>query len=823
MILANTYPYTGTGLGGLPDAIEAIVSHEINGIYELMFRYPVTGLHFDDLANGNIVMAEPDALTSAQPFRIYRITKPLNGIVTVYARHIAYDMQGIIVEPFSAGSLTEAFQTIPTKLTPANSFNLTTTRTVASGITLTEPRPLWKLLGGQQGSLLDVYGGEWDFDGFDAKFVTQLGTDRGVRVAYGKNMTEFEQDGTIESTYSGVYPYWYDEESNTLVTISEKFVTVPNAEVSNRVLTLDCSDDFDTAPTQQQLRDRANAYITANSVGNARISWKVSFADNPELMMDRVMLGDTLHVRYERIGVDATARAVKTEYDVLAKHYKAITVGRVKQNLAAIIVAQQEETASQFAKVKSDLETAVDDATDFIRNGAGYMRFIYNANEELTEIVSLDDPDISQATNVWRWNNGGFGFSSTGYNGNYTLAITQNGAIVADFITAGTLNANVIRAGILQDAANKNSWNMVTGALTITNGSIHITTSSAVYDLIQLNWNNGANNITTQMWAGGVTSRDNTSKITAEHTRWGFSVMKLTKDGSESFPVASLGSGVLQLGGNSSTFPNEGSGVSGTLFVENSMGQTVATIQPSGNYEIFDTNGVTRSRLTEGFLYQYDSNGTQRQVLGGEGKLWQYDANGKLRTYLEYGDIYLYTSAQKNTLHLSSGGYASVLNTSGKTAASMGVYNDQHGYLYLYDGTSNNLRAWLDYTGLKFADANGTQTITYPAEKTSASVSNTYMNKPLIFMRSGNAVTMMIRSPQYLPSNMTVDLGVIIPAGFRPYVPSSLAYLSVDLTSPGTQDTIRVFVASSGQMMIYSYTSNTGILNIDGIMTWAAA
>ena len=609
-------------------------------------------------------------MTSAQPFRIYRITKPLNGIVTVYARHIAYDMQGIIVEPFSAGSLTEAFQTIPTKLTPANSFNLTTTRTVASGITLTEPRPLWKLLGGQQGSLLDVYGGEWDFDGFDAKFVTQLGTDRGVRVAYGKNMTEFEQDGTIESTYSGVYPYWYDEVSNTLVTISEKFVTVPNAEVSNRVLTLDCSDDFDTAPTQQQLRDRANAYITANSVGNARTSWKVSFADNPELMMDRVMLGDTLHVRYERIGVDATARAVKTEYDVLAKHYKAITVGRVKQNLAAIIVAQQEETASQFAKVKSDLETAVDDATDFIRNGAGYMRFIYNANEELTEIVSLDDPDISQATNVWRWNNGGFGFSSTGYNGTYSLAITQNGAIVADFITAGTLNANVIRAGILQDALGYNSWNLQTGAFTITNGSINVRTSSATNDVIELTWLDPNNNlVSSYMMAGGFRVQDNGNVWNRSYELSRFGIYEYQTIGNYGYPISSILGATLTLGHGDANI--------------------------AGN------------------IYLKDASGTTRHHLDGNGKLWQYDANGKQRTYLEYGDIYLYNSSEKQTVHL-------------------GTYNNQHGYLYLYDGTSNTLRAWLDYTGLNFANSSGTLVNKYPNAHTYYGNSNVQITAPYV-------------------------------------------------------------------------------------------
>ena len=665
MILANTYPYTGNGLGGLPDAIEAVVSHEINGIYELRFRYPVTGLHFDDLANGNIVMAEPDALTSAQPFRIYRITKPLNGVVTVYARHICYDMQGIICEPFTATDLTTAFQTIPTKLTPANSFNLSTTRTVATGMSIVEPRPLWKLLGGQAGSILDVYGGEWDFDGYDAKLVTQLGTDRGVRVAYGKNMTELEQDGTIEGTYSGVYPYWYDEESSTLVTIPEKFVTVAGAEVSDRVFVLDCSDDWDTAPSAQDLRDKANAYILANSVGNAKHSWKVSFADNPELMMDRVMLGDTMHVRYERIGVDATARAVKTEYDVLAKHYKAITVGRVKQNLAAIIVAQQEETAAEFANVKSALETAVDDATDFIRNGAGYMRFIYNANEELTEIVSLDDPDISQATNVWRWNNGGFGFSSTGYNGNYTLAITQNGAIVADFITAGTLNANVIRAGILQDALGKNSWNLDTGAFTITNGSINIDTAYSTTDVIRLN------NTTT---IGGQTMT-----FTSTYSPLGLHVTE-SQNGGTTYTTNINGGGIYM---SNSAIPD-----ANVMYLMNGTAYAI------GGYRAFAVvGGVQKDRAvltSSNYLQMYDSNDVLRQKADGNGKLWQYDANGKMRTYLEYGDIFLYNSSEKQTVHL-------------------GTYNNQHGYVYLYDGTSNTLRSWYDYTGLKFANASGTQ------------------------------------------------------------------------------------------------------------------
>jgi len=637
MIIAQTYPYTGNGLGGLPDALEAIVTHEINGQYELFLRYPVTGLHYDELISGRIIMAAPDDLTDEQPFRIYRITKPLNGIVSVYARHLCYDLQGIVVEPFTAGSLTEAFQTIPTVCTPSSPITLSTTRSVASGITLTEPRPMWKLLGGHEGSLLDVYGGEWDFDKDEATLVTTLGADRGVSIRYGKNMTEMEQDASIEACYSAVYPFWYDEESNTYVSITEKTVPVAGSVVTDRVMVLDCSDDFDTQPTEQQLRDRANAYITANSIGNVKASWKISFVDTQDLPFDKVMLGDTLHVYYERLDVNATARAVKTEFDVLQGRYKAITVGRVKQNLAAIIVENQEKTESEFAKVKSDLETAVDDATDFIKNGAGYMRFIYNSSDELQEIVSLDDPDITQATKVWRWNNGGFGFSSTGYNGTYDLAITQNGAIVADFITAGTLNANVIRAGILQDTQGYNSWNLDTGAFTITNGSIHITTNSATFDAISL--------------------------------AYGTKSMQMNPTGLKYYDSA---------------YPTEWANVDYTGFYINSdSAGTLSNLQKSGLY-----------------LYVEDANAPggkrERAAFTNRGLLFQYDQNGKKRTYLEYGDIFLYTSAEKQTVKLSGAAFPTV-----------------GGSLQLYDPNANE-RVRLHADGLKFFNSSGTQTGNYP-------------------------------------------------------------------------------------------------------------
>lgn len=349
-ILSTTIVPVGNGIGGLGDAIECKVSHEINGEYELIMRYPINGMHFDELETGLIIVAQPGILDTSQPFRIYRITKPLNGVVTIYAHHVVYDMSGIVVTPFTASSLANAITAVSSHVVPSMSgFTLATDKTVNSQMTIVEPRPLWRLLGGQEGSFLDVYGGEWDFNGQTATLKSRIGADNGVEVWYGKNLTGFEQDETLEGTYGYVYPYWYDEESGTLVTLTEQYIAITGA-LSDRILCLDCGDHFEDQPTETQLRNYTNSYITANSIGNADFSWKVDFLMLAQTLeyknqahLEQVSLGDTIHVTYDALGVNITARIVKTEYDVLRDQYVTLTVGRVKQNLAAIVTNQSKE------------------------------------------------------------------------------------------------------------------------------------------------------------------------------------------------------------------------------------------------------------------------------------------------------------------------------------------------------------------------------------------------------------------------------------------------------------------------------------------------
>lgn len=756
-ILASSYPYTGNGLGGLSDALSCVVTHEVNGIYELMMTYPITGIHFDEILHNEIIMAKPDNMTQAQPFRIYRITKPLNGIVTIYAQHISYDMSGTIVTPFTASSLQNALTVLPTKCTPATSFTITSSRSVATGMTVTEPIELWRLLGGTVGSFLYTYGGEWDFDCLTADLKTRLGSDRGVEIRYGKNMTQLEQDVTLESTYYGVYPFWYDEESSTLVTLPEGYVTT-GGTLTDRILLMDFSDSFDTAPTETQLRDRTNAYITNNAVGDAKMTWKVDFAllgQSEEYWnmaaLEQVMLGDTIKVVYEALGVNATARAVKVEHNVLLDKYNTVTIGRVKQNLASIIVGESRDTDQKIKTTKSALEQAIDHATDFITNGAGYMRFIYDSSDNLVEIVSLDNADISQATSVWRWNNGGFGHSSTGYNGNYTTAITQNGAIVADFITSGTLDANVIRAGVIADTSNKNTWDLSTGIFTTTSGKIGRYDITSTYLRA---WGTTGDNTTcvgigaTQaFWAGNSTSSS--------------APFRVSYSGDLVATSATITGNITMTGG---TVDITSSSLAADI-IKLSYTGSVATMRASG-YEVsssglspyrrvsIDYNGIT---ATEG--------GTTSASISKD-KIWVGTHSGSTLNNvisLDYSSgIKWQKSSSEDYLTVSKDGHDAV------TLTLHGYGSNTTGARITYSGavfqdSSSTTRINLSQNGLTFYDASGNETYTYPATGLTIGTADLTGNEQHGYSSTGTRTitlatgTYLITSARYNNANATQD------------------------------------------------------------------
>ncbi len=443
---ADETAFTSHGLGELVDAISCYVTHEINGEYELLMTYPMSGIHYDGIANRTVILAKTNPVEDPEPFRVYRMTKPLNGIVTVYARHIVYDMSGIVKGPVAAISMQAALAALSTA-----PFELTTARSVATPFVTKTPRNLWKLIGGEEGSLLSVYRGEWIFSKFTAENVTRMGADHGVTVIYGKNLLDMTQEEEIDAMYSAVHPFWYNAEADLLVDGGE----VEAGSIGyDRVFLYDCSDRWQEAPTVAQLQTAAQAYINDHDMTIPKVSLSLNWqmlADCVEYAgqetLDRVSLGDTVHVIFDRLGVNATARVRKIKWNVLLDRYDRVDIGSVKQNLAEIIAAQEKQVENK--PTATAVNNAVERATRRITGAnGGYVVQHFNANGEPTETLWMDTDDEATAVNVIRANYQGIGLSTHGVNGPFTIAITAEG-IVANAITTGVINAALITAGTM--------------------------------------------------------------------------------------------------------------------------------------------------------------------------------------------------------------------------------------------------------------------------------------------------------------------------------------------------------------------------------------
>ena len=444
---ADAATYTTQGLGALSDAISCKVREERNGEYELEMQYPQAGLHFSEITDRCIIYAIPSPWRAAQPFRIYRITKPLGGVCTIYARHITYDLSGIPVNVFSAQSAAGALSGLKTNSATANPFEFWTDKQTAAAFTASVPASIRSLLGGSTGSVLDVYGGEYEWDGWTVRLHEHRGTDRGVTIRYGKNLTDIEQDRNIANVRTGLYPYWADSDGN-LVVCDPPIVNAPGSYDFINIQAVDFSQEWQEAPTPAQLKARAEQYIQANDIGVPTVSISVSFVDlsrtdqyNDLALLEQCDLCDTVTVQFEALGIDATAEVVSIETDVLLERYDKIEVGSLRTNIADTIADNKQRTDEQIKQTTSYLEDRIQQSTDLITNGGGYIYRKFDAAKNWVEIGSTDNLDLNKAVHVWRWNNGGFGHSGNGYNGPYRTAITQDGHIVADFITAGTLRA----------------------------------------------------------------------------------------------------------------------------------------------------------------------------------------------------------------------------------------------------------------------------------------------------------------------------------------------------------------------------------------------
>ena len=445
--------FISNGIGVLYDAASCKVTEELNGQYELTMQYPLTGIHAESIADRCIIMAKPNPVSDPQPFRIYRIKPSSSGTVTINARHLVYDASGIPIAPFSASSATEALVNMKAAAAVECPFFFHTDKDTQANLVARAPKSLWRTLGGSAGSILDVYGGEYEFDRYDIHLHNRRGADRGVSIRYGKNLRTLEQDRNCVECYTGVYPYWASSDGENLVQLPEKVIAAEGEYNHVQILTLDLSAEWQEPPTEGDLRARAEKYMVDNDIGVPDVSWKVEYVPleqteeyKGQAILERVLLGDTVTAVFPLMRVNASARAVKTIYDVLQERYDSVHLGKVKSNLADTIAKQQQEIEKKPSQTL--METIIGKLADSLTGAkGGSIRFLdTDGDGKPDELYIADKPDPDYALKVWRFNYEGWAASTTGYNGPWTLGATLNDGLLAEFVTAANLIAGTIQS-----------------------------------------------------------------------------------------------------------------------------------------------------------------------------------------------------------------------------------------------------------------------------------------------------------------------------------------------------------------------------------------
>lgn len=408
--------------------------------------------------------------------------------MTVYCEHYRYKLLRSIVKigtKFTGITAQAALNQLGIQMEPKSDFSFYSDVVTKSSIDFSDPSKFQNaqaVLGGVSGSILDNFGGEYLFDNHQVKLLSEAGKRTNIVIAYGKNLTDISQEESIESTYTSVYGW-----AKTGTGENEKLIILPEIYIDSdyvhnyserRIQMVDFSDN--EPKDVDALRSLVKSYIKNNRVGIPKVSIQASYVDLASSTMDEQLknlemidLCDWITITFNQLNINTSAQIIKTVWNVALDRYESIGLGDARTDFARIISESKNETEKIIEKV-TWLDEAQKEASDIIKNpGKGHV-VIYPSLADPQEILIMDTTDVRTAKDVWRWNDGGLGFSSTGYNGTYGLAMTSNGAIVADRITAGTLRAiDIIGVAIrgssivsengdsqivIDDGAIKNLW-----------------------------------------------------------------------------------------------------------------------------------------------------------------------------------------------------------------------------------------------------------------------------------------------------------------------------------------------------------------------------
>ena len=337
--------FTSNGLCELRDAASVIVTEERNGLYECDFEFPVNGANFDLIQIGRIIVVKHDSSNGVQPFDIVSCTKPINGVVSFHAVHISYRQSKIVASGKNITGLDAALDMLKGG-EPSNPFVYWTDKASGATFPLGDgiPRSVREMLGGTDGSILDTYGGEFEFDWFDVKLWENRGEDVDFSIRYGLNMTDYEDQTDISESYSAIVAYWSGSgENNEQIVIKTPMVSDGTPSVTGRVecVAMDLSSDFESQPTEADLASAALNVLATKQPSLPSQTITVDFINLDQTgeydhlrPLLRCKLCDRVRVVFPFYKLDSYFKIVKVTYDVLQERYTSMELGTLSTTLS---------------------------------------------------------------------------------------------------------------------------------------------------------------------------------------------------------------------------------------------------------------------------------------------------------------------------------------------------------------------------------------------------------------------------------------------------------------------------------------------------------
>lgn len=452
--------------------LSAVVREEVNNTFVLNAVFPSKFPHLDKIDYDRIIKAPtPDG---EQPFRIYMIRK-LFGRIYVSAKHVFFDLEDNLIEDTfiqkqtGAGALNQILKS--TQFT--HKFSGTSDILNTNNSRLVDKNVVTALIGDQDNSFVNRWGGEIEVDKWDIRFNKVRGKDRGIQILYRKNLTGLDAILNKKTVCTRVLVKGYDG-----LTLPERYIDSPlinnypnpiiqEIKFSNiKVKENEDDEGFDTKEEAlEALREAGKQLFSIEHIDIPETSYTINFVELSKTeeykkykILETLWLGDTVTVKHDDLCIDVKARCVAYDFNSLTKKYINIELGKVKDNINKEINKEIDKIQEEIDDSKGFLDDAINAATDMINSGLG--GYVTKTRDEL---LIMDTEDKMTASKVWRWNLNGLGFSKNGYLGPFETAITRDGKFVINSVTANKISGAMIEAGVLSSLNNRTWINLESG------------------------------------------------------------------------------------------------------------------------------------------------------------------------------------------------------------------------------------------------------------------------------------------------------------------------------------------------------------------------